>query len=331
MGHGTVTVTSLETVSRNGGSCQQNITSEVEPESRSTPIERTIQHLVKEINQNQDQSILANQWGNQKRFSTILRFNHMSQLRHVIKAEDCGEDVSNMSNINDWTPQILHNQLRVALTPDERNYQELKREREKESDTRTQPTVRFRESKRETGRTLMKVCFNRVLQQIPDPMHCPVKIESDITRICAGRWGPPQSRGRERKRERGVGGLRERLRVLEVLLASKKESEQTRDKKSERREKEWEKDPLPHEVKGGKEKKERGKTTERENERASKGNWDQKQQRQSTQERERDREYDVTRAANSSTQWHAVTERLSLPIQIHAFRLTVKDYWWAFL
>jgi len=32
--------------------------------------------------------------------------------------------------------------------------------------------------------------------------------------------------------------LRERLRVLEVLLASKKESEQTRDKKSERREKE---------------------------------------------------------------------------------------------
>jgi len=26
-------------------------------------------------------------------FSTILRFNHMSQLRHVIKAEDCGESL----------------------------------------------------------------------------------------------------------------------------------------------------------------------------------------------------------------------------------------------
>jgi len=34
------------------------------------------------------------------------------------------------------------------------------------------------------------------------------------------------------------------------------------------------------------------------------------------QERERDREYDLTRAANSSNQWHAVTERLSLPIHI---------------
>jgi len=51
MGHGTVTVTSLGTVWRSGGSCPQNKTKKVESESRSTPIERTIQHLVKEINQ----------------------------------------------------------------------------------------------------------------------------------------------------------------------------------------------------------------------------------------------------------------------------------------
>jgi len=37
---------------------------------------------------------------------------------------------------------------------------------------------------------------------------------------------------------------------------------------------------------------------------------------QSTQETGEDREYDVTRAAHISTQWHAVTARLSLPVQI---------------
>jgi hypothetical protein len=35
-----------------------------------------------------------------------------------------------------------------------------------------------------------------------------------------------------------------------------------------------------------------------------------------TQERGKDREYDVTRAAHISTQWYAVTARLSLPVQI---------------
>jgi len=53
-----------------------------------------------------------------------------------------------VSNNNDWTLRILHNQLRVTLTHtpalpihNGRNYQELKREREKERDTRTQTTA----------------------------------------------------------------------------------------------------------------------------------------------------------------------------------------------
>ena len=37
---------------------------------------------------------------------------------------------------------------------------------------------------------------------------------------------------------------------------------------------------------------------------------------QSTQETGKGREYDVTRAENINTQWHAVTARLSLPVQI---------------
>jgi len=61
--------------------------------------------------------------------------------RHVIKAENSGED---LSNNHDWTPRILHNQLRVTLTHTpalriyyERIYQDLKREKEKERHTHT--------------------------------------------------------------------------------------------------------------------------------------------------------------------------------------------------
>jgi len=53
-----------------------------------------------------------------------------------------------VSNNNYWYPRKLHDQLRVTLTHtpalqiyNGRNYQELKREREKERDTRTQPTA----------------------------------------------------------------------------------------------------------------------------------------------------------------------------------------------
>jgi len=68
-------------------------------------------------------------------------------------------------NNNELTPQILHNQIRVTLTHtpalpihNGQNYQELKREREKERDARTQPTARLglKESERERRRTLKK-------------------------------------------------------------------------------------------------------------------------------------------------------------------------------
>jgi len=56
-----------------------------------------------------------------------------------------------VSNNNDWTLRILHNQLRVILTHtpalpihNEQNYQELKREREKERGTCTHPKARLR-------------------------------------------------------------------------------------------------------------------------------------------------------------------------------------------
>ena len=76
-----------------------------------------------------------------------------------------------MSNNNEWTPQILRNQIWVALTHtpalpihNGRNYQELKWER----DTRTQPTGRLglKESERERERTLKKAhvipeCHNK--------------------------------------------------------------------------------------------------------------------------------------------------------------------------
>ena len=64
-----------------GSRYQQNYTKEVE--SRSTSSERTHQHVVKEINQTQEQSNLTNQRGNQNR------------SKYLTKVECSGEDVSN--------------------------------------------------------------------------------------------------------------------------------------------------------------------------------------------------------------------------------------------
>jgi len=124
-----------------------NKTKEVEPESRSNLTNRTIQLLVKDANQNQDQSISAKQWGNRKR------------SRHVIKTENCAEDLMNSI---DWTPRILHNQLRFTLTHtpalsihNGRNYQELKREKEKERDTRKIEGKRERKSKKNPEKCML--------------------------------------------------------------------------------------------------------------------------------------------------------------------------------
>jgi len=134
----------LKTDSEYPSWCQQNQTKEVE--SRSTSSERTNQHLVKETNQTQGKSILTNQWGNKKD-------RDMWQKWCVLK-KMCRMETSFLisltlvSNNNYWNPRKLHDQLRVTLTHtlalpihNGRNYQELKREREKERDTCTQPTA----------------------------------------------------------------------------------------------------------------------------------------------------------------------------------------------
>jgi len=121
-----------------------------------------------------------------------------------------------VSNYNDQTPRILHNHLRVTLTPalpinNERNYQELKRrEREKERHTHTtdSETERKRERKRKKSHVI-----HRSVTTNSRPNSLSVKIQSDITRIYAERWGPPRSRGRG---ERERGGWGERKRVIHI-------------------------------------------------------------------------------------------------------------------
>jgi len=97
-------------------------------------------------------------------------------------------------------------------------------------------------------------------------------------------------------------------RELEVLLASVKESEKTK-KESEYRDKVREREP-PRRT--GEPCFEEGKKTEKELRRErERGKLRSKQK--SMHEKGKDREYDVTRAAHVSTQWYAVTVRLSLP------------------
>jgi len=65
------------------------------------------------------------------------------------------------------------------------------------------------------------------------PNSLSVKIELDITRICAGRWGPPQSHGREKKRKSGVGVGEENKRVRGPVTEWEKE-------RARKRKGEWE-------------------------------------------------------------------------------------------
>jgi len=107
---------------------------------------------------------------------------------------------------------------------------------------------------------------------------------------------------------------------LEVLLASVKESEKKK-KESENSEKKRERERPRH---AGESYFEEGRKTEKELRRdREKGKVRSKQM--NTQERGKDREYDVTQATHISTQWYAVTTRLSLPVQIqrHHTCLTV--------
>jgi len=127
--------------------CQQNQTKEVE--SRSTSSERTDQHLVKEINQTQEQSIRLKNKVSWQTSEEIKRDRDMWQKWCVLK-KMCRMETSFwisltlVSNNNYWNPRKLPDQLRVTLkhTPalpihNGQNYQELKREREKETHTKT--------------------------------------------------------------------------------------------------------------------------------------------------------------------------------------------------
>jgi len=115
-------------------------------------------------------------------------------------------------------------------------------------------------------------CYTVVSQQTLDLILCPSKIESDITRIYAGRWGPSQSHGRKRKRESGVGvgGENKRIRgpvsEWEKERASRRKGEWETGRKKER-ETHHGAQENPALRKGERQRKNYG-------ERESEGNWD---------------------------------------------------------
>jgi len=145
---------------------------------------------------------------------------------------------------------------------------ERKRETHAHNQQRDPDWEKAREEEEEPWRKCM---LYQSVTTIPRPNSQSVKIELDITRICAGRWGLPQSCGSERKRGREGGGGGENKRVKgpvreqERERASKRKGERETEKKIEiethhgTQEREWER------------KKERATTTET----ASEENWDQ--------------------------------------------------------
>jgi len=118
------------------------------------------------------------------------------------------------------------------------------------------------------------------------------------------------SRVGEKERDRMGGVLGER-RELEVLLVCVKESEKKK-KESENSEKEREREPPRR---PGESYFDEGRKTEKEL-RRDRERGKVRSKHKNTQERGKDREYDVTWAAHISTQWYAVTARLSLPVHI---------------
>jgi len=125
-----------------------------------------------------------------------------------------------LSNNNNWPPRKFHNQLRVILTHtptipihNGRNYHELKPRREENANNQQRDSdwKTAREKEEEPWRKRM--LFQRVATN-SRPNSLSVEIDSDITRICAGRWNPLQSRVWERNRKSGggVGGENKRVR-----------------------------------------------------------------------------------------------------------------------
>ena len=143
--------------------------------------------------------------------------------RHVIKAENSGED---LSNSHDWTPRILHNQLRVTLTHTpalpihhERIYQELRREKEKERHTHTTDSeIEDKQKRKRKNPEEITECHNK----LQTPIQCPSKLNR-ISHASALGAEVHHNRVKERERDREGWGSGERQTELEVLLASNRE------------------------------------------------------------------------------------------------------------
>jgi len=101
-----------------------------------------------------------------------------------------------------------------------------------------------------------------VSQQTLDPILCPSKL-SRISHASAQGAEFHHSLVGEREREKGAGGVGARIRELEVLFASEKESERAREKESEGLRERKREGPTTARRRGrGKERK-RERTTER--------------------------------------------------------------------
>ena len=193
MGHGTVTVIYLGTALRSFGWCQQNLIKEVE--SRSTSSEK------EHINMWSKKPIRLKNKVSWRTSEETEIYRDMWQKCNVLEKRCRMETsflISILSNNNNWPPRKFHNKLRVILTHtpalpihNGQNYQELKRKREthahnqqRDSDWNT-----AREKEEEPRRKC--ILFQSVATN-SRPNSPSVKIESDITRICAVRWDPSQ-------------------------------------------------------------------------------------------------------------------------------------------
>ena len=140
------------------------------------------------------------------------------------------------------------------------------------------------------------------------PNSLSVNIQWDITRIHPESWGPSQSRGRG-QRERGGGvGWGERMSEL----TGEKESEQAREKQSKRQREKNRERPTSARRRGREKKRKRARKKE--------GNRD-RERETNLREHEKERDHGLSRVVHSSTQWHALNARVSLPIHIHHKRL----------
>jgi len=189
MGHGTVTMIYLGTALRSVGWCQQNHTKEVE--SRSSSSEKNTL-TCGQRNQSTQKQV---SWGT----SEEPKLDRDMWQKWNVLEKMCRMETSFLisltllSNNNDWPPRKFLHQLQVILkhTPalpihNGPNYQELKRKRETHAHNQQRDSdwKKVREKEEEPWRKQMLFQSVRTNSR---PNSLTVKIELDITRICAGR------------------------------------------------------------------------------------------------------------------------------------------------